>query len=514
MIAKCWKLSPAGTKPTTNQKDTAMTSSARVLLDAILRNDFLAFVQRCFMTLNPGAAFSWNWHIEAIAYHLELVRMGKIRRLIVNVPPRSLKSTICSVAFPAFVLGRDPRKRLIAVSYGADLANMLGNDCRAVMQSAWYQRLFPGTRISRVKNTENELRTTQHGYRLATSVGGTLTGRGGEFAIIDDPLKPQDAYSDSKREAANDWFGNTLLSRLDDKRTGAIVVVMQRLHLDDLAGRLSRSFDDWTVLNLPAIAEHDEQIPIGEGRYHFRKEGDLLHPEREPMSVLNSIRAQLGSDVFAAQYQQNPVPSGGNMVKRHWVRRYDDVPNRTPPTHVLQSWDTASKEGGQNDWSVCTTWYVVDGKFYLVDVLRGRFDYPTLKARAIAHAQLHRPTKILIEDTGVGTALVPEIRDLGFTAVAVPVEHNKQTRMSIQSGKFESGQVFFPNRAPWLEDLETELFAFPGSRHDDQVDSISQALGDEIRRSVWDAKSVEGLGKFVEAVAMDRYLGMVTGRPW
>ena len=200
-----------------------MTTPERVLLNAILRAEFTAFLQRCFLTLNPGATFLPNWHIEALAYHLELVRRGKIRRLIVNMPPRSLKSIICSVAFPAFVLGHDPRKRLIVASYGADLATKLGNDCRAILQSPWYRSVFPGTRISRIKNTESEVMTTRHGFRLATSVGGTLTGRGGDFVIIDDPLKPQDAYSDSARQSANDWFDSTLLSRLDDKLNGAII---------------------------------------------------------------------------------------------------------------------------------------------------------------------------------------------------------------------------------------------------------------------------------------------------
>ena len=158
--------------------------------------------------------------------------------------------------------------------------------------------------------------------------------------------------------------------------------------------------------------------------------------------------------------------------------------------------------------------YVSEGRYYLADVSRGRFDYPTLKARAIAHAQLHRPTKILVEDTGVGTALVPELQNRGFTVIAVQVEQNKQTRMSVQSGKFESGRVFFPHRAPWLEDLEAELFAFPGSRHDDQVDSISQALAHRIDRFLWDAKSLEGLGKFIERMAMDHYWGSLMGRPW
>jgi predicted phage terminase large subunit-like protein len=464
------------------------------------------------LILNPRATFLPNWHIKALAYHLELVRTGKLTRLIVNMPPRSLKSLVCSVAWPAFVLGNDPSKRIIGASYGADLAIKLGVDCRTIMQSAMFRGAFPRTRIS--QNTEAEITTTFHGGRLATSVGGSLTGRGGDLVIIDDPLKPQDALSDIKRERANDWFDNTLLSRLDDKRTGAIVVVAQRLRPNDLPGKLLQSSDEWTVLSLPAIAEREEWIKIGDDTYHFRKIDGLLHPEREPLEVLNQIRAQLGSDIFAAQYQQNPVAPGGNMIKRDWVRRYENLPARTSSTYILQSYDTASKDGEQNDWSVCTNWYVQEGKYYIADVLRGRFDYPTLKARAIAHAQLHRPTAILIEDTGVGSALAPELRNLGFTVIAVQVEHNKQTRMSIQSAKFEGGRVFFPNRASWLEDLETELFSFPTSRHDDQVDSVSQALAYEIKKLLWTDKSIEGFSNFVNGMAMDSYFGRLSGRPW
>jgi predicted phage terminase large subunit-like protein len=344
------------------------------------------------------------------------------------------------------------------------------------INAPWYQKLFPGTRISRAKNTETEVATTRNGQRLATSIDGTLTGRGGNIIIIDDPLKPIDALSDSRRQRVNDWFTNTLLSRLDNKLAGAMVVVMQRLHMDDLTGMLLRGSDEWTLLSLPAIAEHEERIQIGPDTYHTRRVGDLLHAEREPQSILDSIRSQLGSDTFAAQYQQAPIPPGGAMIKRHWIQRYDHLPARTSSTSVIQSWDTASKEGGQNDWSVCTTWLRQEGQYYLMDVLRGRFDYPTLRARVLSHAATHRPNKILIEDTGVGTALLAKLRSTAHPAIGVKPERDKITRMSIQSNKFESGKVFLPNQALWLAELETELFAFPGSHHDDQIDSISQAL--------------------------------------
>ena len=253
---------------------------------------------------------------------------------------------------------------------------------------------------------------------------------------------------------------------------------MQRLHEDDLAGVLLRSSDEWTVLSLPAIAEQDEQIPIGNGQIHVRRAGDVLHPEREPREVLESLRAQLGAETFAAQYQQQPVPPGGAMIKRAWVRRYDQLPKSGL---IIQSWDVANKQGEENDYSVCTTWLVHENKYYLIDVLRGRFDFPTLRTKVSEHAKLHKASHILIEDAGFGTALIQELKTAHFSVIPVKPEYDKKIRMSIQSAKFESGQVFFPKEAPWLADLEAELFAFPSGRHDDQVDSISQALGHKSR---------------------------------
>ena len=473
----------------------------RIFLESICRDDFPSFLMKCFNTLRPGATFLSTWHVYAIAYHLELVRLGQIRRLIINAPPRTLKSFMSSVAFPAFVLGHDPTKRIIAVSYGSELANALHNEFRTIMRALWYQRLFPSTQISQLKNTECELATTQNGFRLATSIDGTLTGRGGDLVVIDDPLKASDVLSDSKRDRVNEWFSNTLLSRLDDKRTGAIVLVMQRLHCDDLTGTLLLGSEPWTLLSLPAIAEQDETIQIGPDQFHTRRAGDVLHPEREPSDVVDSIRSQVGSDTFAAQYQQAPVPPGGAMIKRHWVQRYDQLPVRDSSSRIFQSWDTACKAGGQNDWSVCTTWLVNGDKYYLMDVLRDRFDYPTLKAQATAHAQLHRPGKILIEDAGIGTALIADLLTAGFSAIAVKPEHNKRTRLATHSVKFEGGNVLFPNQRAWLPDLETELFAFPNVRHDDQVDSISQALAHKVSGYEWTDEGIKNLSGLIRSLA-------------
>ena len=455
----------------------AKVSNARILR-AILRRDLPTFVRKVFATLEPGQAFVPNWHLDAIAYKLERVRRGEGKRLIINMPPRSLKSVTASVAFPAFVLGHDPTQRILCVSYSGDLAKKHANDFRAVLQAPWYQTLFPRTRIGQ-KDSETEIELTARGFRLATSVSGTLTGRGGDLIIIDDPLKPDDAYSETKRNAANEWFKNTLLSRLDDKRTGAIIIVMQRVHMDDLTGFVTGQSDEWEILNLPAIAEVDEGIPISDANVHRRRVGEALSPVREPLSVLESLKIQLGSDAFSAQYQQMPAPPGGAMIKRHWIKRYVELPPRERSL-ILQSWDTASKGGPQNDFSVCTTWFISrDRRWYLMDVWRKRVDYPQLKAAVRTLASRHAANRVLVEDAGAGISLVQELLGEVNGILAVKPDRDKITRMSVVSAKFESGLVFLPERASWLADFEAELFAFPGSRHDDQCDSVSQALADD-----------------------------------
>ncbi len=369
----------------------------------------------------------------------------------------------------------------------------LSNDCREIIGASWYRELFPDTKLSRHKNTEAEFQTTRMGFRMATSIEGTLTGRGGDIIIIDDPMKPIDALSDTKRERVHNAFVNTILSRLDHKLTGAIIIVMQRLHEDDLVGRLLRDQpDEWSVLSLPAIAEQEEKIEIGNARYHVRRVGDLLHAEREPRSVLDSYRAQMGSDVFEAQYQQSPVPREGAMIKRTWPRRYD-----VPPTSatIIQSWDTAAKGGSQSNYSVCTTWLYHDKRYYLLDVYREQVDYPTLKAQAISSAKLHNAKVILIEDAGTGTALAKELQMQGLPVIAVKPELDKRTRLSIQSVKFQSGQIFLPNEASWLADFESELFSFPRGRYDDQIDSVSQALAYEISENFWTDAAVDAYAR-------------------
>jgi predicted phage terminase large subunit-like protein len=252
---------------------------------------------------------------------------------------------------------------------------------------------------------------------------------------------------------------------------------MQRVHQYDLTGHLSETMSGWELLSLPAIAETDERISIGEGKFHLRRAGEALHPLREPLSVLEDLRSQLGPDLFAAQYQQSPVPPGGGMIRRAWLRYYDTLPQRTYRTKIIQSWDTAGKGGAQNSWSACTTWMFADNHYYLLDVTRGRYEYPLLRSTAIALADRFKPDAILIEDASTGIALAPDLRPHVYSPVTpIKVDHDKQGRLYVHQAKFAGGLVLFPKGANFLPALEAELLTFPQGKTADQVDSISQAL--------------------------------------
>jgi len=251
---------------------------------------------------------------------------------------------------------------------------------------------------------------------------------------------------------------------------------MQRLHIDDLVGHLLAAQSGWVHLNLPAIADRKEIIRIGDCANFTREPGSVLHPEREPMEVLEELKSTLGANVFAAQYQQAPVPEGGAMIKRLWLMRYQTLPPKTDAHMIVQSWDTAQKAGNDNDFSVGTTWLVNRSDVYLVDIARGRFDYPTLKREVLRQRLLHKPHAILIEDTGAGTALAQELHRECVPVIAIRPERDKITRMSVRSAAIEAGQLYLPTAAPWLADFETELLSFPNGRFDDQVDTVSQLL--------------------------------------
>ena len=446
-------------------------------VDAVLRQDFLAYVGKAFRTLNPGREMLRNWHQEAISHALMEVLEGRCHRLIINIPPRNMKSIMTAVAFPSFVLGHDPTKRIICASYAQELAAKHSRDCRAIMEAPWYRRLFPTAALDPSHKGECDFSTLKRGNRFATSVGGVMTGLGGDIVIIDDPIKPRDAASEISRQGAIEWFNNTVSTRLDDKNEGAIVVIMQRLHIDDLTGHLLRA-GGWIILSIPAIATETKAYQIGPSRQYVRKEGEVLHAARESAEVLNQLKRTMGSLSFEAQYQQNPVPSEGAQVKREWLRFYHgEGPKRVVAGPLYQSWDTASTKKEFSDWSVCTTWYIDEGVNYLLDVYRARLSYPELKNRIVQHARIWHCDHVIIEEKGVGQSLIQEFdyeRWLGI--IPFMPKGDKVMRLAAVTPLIEAGRVMLPQLAPWLDDFIAELLQFPNGAHDDQVDSFSQFL--------------------------------------
>jgi predicted phage terminase large subunit-like protein len=446
---------------------------------ALLRQDLYAFTEQCFYELNPTTNFLRNWHIQVVSSALEDCRRGGISRLVINQPPRSLKSHCASVAFVAFLLGHDPSAKIICASYGQDLANKHAMDCRTILNSPWYRALFPRTRLLSQRQGLQEFITTAQGFRLSTSVGGVLTGRGADYLIIDDPLKPDEALSDTQRKSVNEWFDHTLYSRLDDKRKGRIILIMQRLHEDDLVGHVLR-MEPWTSIRLAAIAEEDEahavQTVAGKRRFK-RKAGEALHPEREPLEVLTHLREAQGEYHFSGQYQQNPSPLGGGLVKTDWFKTYTPIDQPAKFELIFQSWDTANKPGELNNYSVCTTWGVSKKRLYLLFVFRKRLGYPELKRAVRDHAQAFDAKTVLIEDKASGTQLIQDLISEGMHSVKkYTPDGDKIMRMHSVTSTIENGFVYLPEKAPWLGDYKHEIASFPKGKYDDQADSTSQAL--------------------------------------
>jgi len=455
-----------------------MKNLTRAQYATVLRQDFATFAARCFYALNPQAELAMNWHLQVIAAKLTAVREGKIRRLIINLPPRHLKSLMASIAFPAWCLGHDPSAQILCASYAQDLADKLARDCRSIMMSPWYRQIFP-TRLAPHRQAVQEFITTRQGYRLATSTGGVLTGRGADIILIDDPLKPEEALSQAQRQATNEWYDHTLYSRQNNKQHGAIIMIMQRLHEDDLVGHVLGQ-EAWEVLSFPAIAEADEVHrieTIWEPRCFTRRQGEALHPDREPLETLDHIRRTIGEYNFAGQYQQSPAPLGGGLVKAEWFRRYRENDRPESFDRIVQSWDTANKATELSDFSVCTTWGVRGKHLFLLGLFRRRLEYPALKRAVREQQSLFNANVILIEDKASGTQLIQElIHDGGHGVTRYQPTIDKIMRLHAQTAMIENGFVHIPETAPWLAEYLHEMTVFPKGKHDDQVDSTAQFL--------------------------------------
>jgi len=447
-------------------------TQAIALSKALVKGDLSSFIQKSFSTVNPGTKYLHNWHIDLIADALIKCEKGDIKRLIINIPPRYLKSLSVNVAWPCWLLGQDPSRRIISASYSQGLATKHSLDSRLIINSNWYNKYFPNTQLVKDQNEKDKFITTKRGFRLATSVGGTLTGEGGNFLIIDDPHNPANIMSKTQRENVLNWYEQVFASRLDDKNNGIIVLIMQRLHPDDLSSHLTKKQKGvWNELIIPAIASKDL---VYYDKYLFPQDTSL-HPIRENKKQLEKTKIELGSFNFSAQYLQKPLSEDNGMVKYSWFSRYRYLPKKLK--NITQSWDTGIKSSANNDYSVCTTWGEDDNKYYLIDVKKFKAEYPELKRKLLSHCEKYEPETIIIEDKASGQSLIQELKsETKLPVIAVNPINDKVTRFARVSTLIEAGKVSLPEQSDWLASFEEEILAFPNVTHDDQVDSLSQYL--------------------------------------
>jgi len=450
------------------------------LTDALVRQRLFPMVILAFGMLHPGQPpLRPAWYLKAMCWWLERVACGELLRSMIWLQPRALKSITVAIVFPCWLLGRDPTLEIMVATYGETLSRDHAEKRRQIMESDWYRRIFPGTRLAERGNRLLDLKTTAGGGVKAVSVGGPVTGRGADIIILDDCMKSDDHSSEAAREAVKHWFSSALVTRLNNKGTGAIISIQQRIHEDDLPALLLEK--GYACLNLPAIANRDQQIAIGDGLTYFWKRGELLDEARFPTDVLEAERLNLGPQNYSAQYLQNPIAPEGNLLKMEHFRRFEEPIERHRFDRVIQSWDPAATDQPTSDWSVCTTWGLVAGRLFLLEIYRQRVPFPKLKQAVISQRSKWRADHVIIERSSNGLPLVQQLTAEGpFRPWAWPPrgirQLDKAERLLAQTGQIEEGRVWLPNELDGLDCFVSELRAFPNGRYDDQVDSLTQVL--------------------------------------
>jgi predicted phage terminase large subunit-like protein len=437
------------------------------------RTDLLTFSQTMFRA-RKGAELKLNWHQQAICHALERVVIGKTKRLIINVPPRSGKTELAVINFMAWCMGNFPDSEFIHASYSKRLATANTYAVRAIMQHEAFRAMFPHTELQDDSKAKDEFRTAHGGIVYSTGAEGTITGYGagkmrdtfGGAIVIDDPHKAGEATSATMRQNVIDWFSTTMESRKNSNDT-PIIVIMQRLHENDLSGWLlgGGNGEEWEHLCIPAINEQGESFWPGQ------------------FDIDNLIRLRdANSYVFAGQYLQIPAPIGGGIFKAEWIRHWRTLPDID---HLMIYADTALKTGQEHDFSVFQLWAKgKDGKAYLLDMIRGKWEAPQLLARAIAFWDKHRAAhggklrKMLIEDKASGTGLIQQMRQGGIPVGDIQRNRDKVTRAYDAAPQIEAGNVLLPERHECLGDLLHELTLFPAASNDDTVDPLMDAVQD------------------------------------
>jgi predicted phage terminase large subunit-like protein len=450
------------------------------------------FARQAWEVVEPGTPLRWNWHLDAIAEHLEAVSDGRIKRLIINVPPGHMKSLMVSVFWPAWVWARRPEWRALFASYASDLAIRDSVKCRSLIESDWYQDSFVQKEWSLAgdQNVKSYYVNSETGFRISLSVGGKTTGFRGDAIVIDDPLNALDAYSKAARDEAIRWWDQAMSNRLSDMREGAVVLIMQRLHEDDLAGHLLRR-GGWEHLCLPSEFEPERHSRTSIGWKDPRREaGELLFPAMFPTEVLDEAKTNLGSSGFAGQHQQRPMPAEGGMFKREWWRFWrhaweDEIPELAARTVVLPgafdqlilSWDCAFKKTDESDRVAGGVWGRLGSEKYLVDLAWDRMSFTETVSALEAQAKKHpKAREKLVEDKANGPAVIDVLSKKVSGIIAVNPEGGKEARAAATSPQVEAGNVFLPLHAKWRDAYIEEHASFPKASHDDAVDQQSQAL--------------------------------------
>jgi len=361
----------------------------------------LEFARQAWSALEPRGRFVAGWHLEAIAEHLQAVSRGQIKRLLLNMPPRHMKSLSVCVFWPCWEWATRPGLKYLFASYAQALSLRDSLKCRRLIRSPWYQENWGGrVQLTFDQNAKHRYETTAGGFRLATSVGGMATGEGGDRVVVDDPHSASGALSPKRRVAVLEWWDQVMSTRLNDPATGAMVIVMQRLHESDLSGHVLQQAG-YVHLRLPAEYEGVKRFSTAPEELGLfmddprTEPGALLWPERFNREALDELKARLGTYGAAGQLQQQPAPTAGGIFKREWWRFFREPP---PFSRIIQSWDTGFKTGATNAYSVGQTWGVAENGFYLLDQLRERLEYPELKRAVLAFYEMHRPSVVLVED--------------------------------------------------------------------------------------------------------------------
>lgn len=435
------------------------------------------FVREAWPILEPRTTYVHGWHIDAITEHLQAVTQGELTRLLINVPPGSSKSLLTSVCWQCFEWGPAAlgSLRYLATSFNEGPVKRDTRKARDLILSPWYQALWPEVELTR--SGELSFANSQTGTREGIAFG-SLTSQRGDRLIIDDPHSTETAESEAERTKTTRKFREGALDRLNDLERSAIVTIMQRLHSQDISGVIESLPElGFTVLRIPMEYEPKHHCVTRIGWSDPRTEsGELMAPERFSADAVAKLKVGKGTYAYAGQYQQAPAPRGGGIFKTQWWRYFS--PGALPPVkRIVQSWDTAFKAKQQNDYSVCTTWAECETGYYLIDLWKDRVEFPDLKRMVVSLHAKHMPTAILIEDKASGQSLVQEMqRDTVLPILPIRPDNDKVGRANAVTPIIESGRVHLPEGAPWLAELLQSTAGFPNAAHDDDVDSITQAL--------------------------------------